>query len=92
MSVLVKPDLMKQKKDKLGVPDPKKFERTGKDTFVVHADGGNYFEGKITDSSKVRFKDSGRIMLTKVGICLKKCINRDKSCDSCFRFSELVES
>lgn len=25
------------------------------------------------------------------GICLKKCLNRDKKCDQCLRFSELKE-
>ena len=25
-----------------------------------------------------------------VGVCFKKCINRDKKCDDCIRFSKLV--
>ena len=28
---------------------------------------------------------------TIVGICLKKCANRDKLCISCYKFSELKE-
>ena len=89
MSILLNQDKVKEQ-DKFGV-DPKKFQRTGKDTFVVEASSGNYFEGKITDPSKVRFKDSGRITFTNVGVCLKKCLNRDKECSNCFRFSKLKE-
>jgi hypothetical protein len=81
----------KQKKDRDGVPDPKKFVRTGERSFVVEAEGGNRFEGEIKNPNAVQFKGSGRIILTNVGICLKHCSNRDKKCNSCFRFSELKE-
>jgi hypothetical protein len=89
MSILLSPDKVKQQ-DKFGI-EPKKFQRTGKDTFVVEASGGNYFEGKITNPDKVKLKDSGRIILTNIGICIRKCLNRDKECKNCFRFSKLVE-
>jgi len=82
--------LGKSGRNRNGVPDPKKFERTGKDTFVVHADGNNYFEGKINNPD-VKIKPSGRLVFEKVGICLKKCMNRDTKCGICYRFSELIE-
>ena len=28
---------------------------------------------------------------TVVGVCLKKCVNRDKLCNECYRFSEFME-
>jgi hypothetical protein len=58
--------LDKSNKNRSGVPDPKKFERTGKDTFVVHADGGNYFEGKV-ENPNVKLKDSGKIFVQLEG-------------------------
>lgn len=82
--------LDKNERNRSGVPDPKKFERTGKDTFVVHADGGNYFEGKVTNPN-VRIKDSGKLFFDKVGICLKQCENKNKRCSTCIRFNELKE-
>ena len=92
MSVLLQPNgVKKQNKDKAGVPDPKKLERTGDNTFVVHADGGNYFEGQITDPN-IKFKPSGKVTFTNVGVCLKKCLNRDVKCDMCHRFSELIDA
>ena len=92
MSVLLKPNGTGNQKetDRFGV-NTRKMERTGENTFVVKADGGNYFEGKITNPNAVKFKDSGRIYITNVGVCLKKCLNRDKACSNCFRFSELKE-
>lgn len=91
MSVLIQPNGNKLLKEqtKFGV-DTKKMERTGKDTFVVHGSGGNHFEGKITNP-KIKFKESGRLTFTGIGICLKKCLNRDKECTKCVRFSKLKE-
>jgi len=57
--------LDKSARNRSGVPDPKKFERTGKDTFVVHADGGNYFEGKV-ENPNVKLKDSGKLTFMMV--------------------------
>lgn len=84
------------KRNRSGVPDPKKLEKTGDNTFVVHADGGNYFEGVIKDPSNVKMKDVnggglGRELFFEVGICLKNCCNKGIKCDNCVRFSELVE-
>jgi hypothetical protein len=90
--MLVTADKNKKAKDRSGMPDLKKLERTGKDTFVVHADGGNKFEGKITDPSKAQFKPTNRIVAFQVGICIRACLNRNEKCDSCYRFSELKES
>ena len=88
MSILLKPDGTKKEKERaLGV-NPRKMERTGQDTFVVKADGGNYFEGKITDQSKVKFKSSGSIVFS-VGVCIRQCLNKGIKCDACCRFSEL---
>jgi hypothetical protein len=84
--------LSSKEKEKAGVPESKKFERTGKDTFVVHADGGNKFEGRITDPSKTQFKQTNRIVAFQVGVCIRTCLNRGEKCDSCYRFSELKES
>jgi len=87
--------LDKSNKNRQGVPDPKKFERTGKDTFVVHADGGNYFEGKVTDPS-VQLKDSGRIFLLPnknesiTNPCMECATNKyhggsETLCDACIK-------
>jgi len=42
-----------------------------------------------------RFKDTAHKCFgnpfTKVGICLKKCSNKDIKCNECYRFSELKE-
>jgi len=80
--------LDKSNKNRDGMPNPKKFERLSKDKFVVHADGGNHFEGVITDPKRVQMKPSNRLVAFQVGVCLKACVNRDKLCGSCFRFSE----
>ena len=90
--MLVTADSKKKEKNRAGVPDLKKFEKTSNDTFVVHADGGNTFEGKITDPSKAQFKESNRIVAFTVGVCIRKCLNRGPKCDSCYRFNELRES
>ena len=82
--------LDRSSKNRSGVPDPKRFERTGDKSFVVHGDGNNYFEGEVKDP-KVKLKSSGRIVFDRVGICLKKCLNRDMRCNVCYRFSELME-
>jgi len=84
--------LDKGNKNRDGMPDPKKFERLGKDKFVVHADGGNHFEGVITDPKKVQIKSSNRLVAFQVGVCIRSCLNKNKKCDGCFRFSELVEA
>jgi hypothetical protein len=76
--------------NKFGI-ETKKLERTGEKTFVVHAEGGNHFEGTITNPNAVKFKDSGRVTFTSIGVCLKKCLNRDKQCSNCVRFSKLRE-
>ena len=83
--------LDKDTKNRSGMPNPKKFERLGKNDFVIHADGGNHFEGKITDPSKVRLKPSNRLVAFTVGVCIRKCSNRDTKCSTCFRFSEFIE-
>jgi len=83
--------LKKDSKNRDGLPNPKKFERLGKDKFVVHADGGNYFEGVITDPSKVRIKPSNRIVAFSVGVCIRECANKEKLCNNCFRFSEFIQ-
>lgn len=83
--------LNRTEKNREGVPDPKKFERTGKDSFVIHADKNNYFEGVVTDPKRVKIKDSGRIIMTNVGVCIRKCVNKDKKCNACWRFSNYVE-
>ena len=88
MSVIVKSDITK-KHEKFGLPEPKKFERTGKDTFVIHADGGNHFEGRITNPSKASIKSSGKFL--SFGICLRKCVNRDTQCELCYKFSKYEE-
>lgn len=67
-----------KERDKAGVPGVKKLEMTGKNSFVVHADGGNHFEGVITDPSKVKLKGSGKIFFTNEG---KGSI--DESCMVC---------
>lgn len=75
--MLVKTGMKKEAKDKAGVPGVKKIEMTGKKSFVVHADGGNYFEGEITDPS-VKLKGSGKITFTNLG---NQCI--DNPCWDC---------
>ncbi len=82
--------LDKSEKNREGVPDPKKFERTGEKTFRVHADGGNYFEGEVRNPS-VKMKPSGIMIFTNIGVCLRKCSNRDIKCPACVRFSEFIE-
>jgi hypothetical protein len=92
--------LDKSNKNRVGVPDPKKFERTGKDTFVVHADGGNYFEGKVTDP-KVQLKDSGKIFLMPDNIGMSnpcmECSNNKyhggskELCDSCIKYKNFKQ-
>jgi len=91
MSEIIRPESTKllKEQDNFGV-DTKKLERMGKDTFVIHGSGGNHFECKITDP-KIKFKSSGRMTFTGIGICLKKCLSRDKECNSCVRFSKLRE-
>ena len=89
--MLVKEGLKTKAKDKKGVPDPKKLERTGDKSFVIKADGGNYFEGVVTDPG-VKFVPSKWGSATTIrGCCLKKCLNRDKKCITCFRFSAFIE-
>uniref|UniRef100_A0A6H2A3X0 Uncharacterized protein n=1 Tax=viral metagenome TaxID=1070528 RepID=A0A6H2A3X0_9ZZZZ len=43
----------------------------------------------------MRFADLATKRLGKltepVGICLRKCLNRDKKCEECYRFSNLKE-
>jgi hypothetical protein len=41
------PDLRKKNKDRKGCPDPKCVEQTGRNTFVVHTQGKDKFEGKF---------------------------------------------
>jgi len=65
-------------------PNPKKLKMTSEDTFVIEADGGNRFEGRITDP-KVQKKTT---LMVSAGICFKDCANRSvEMCDSCLRFS-----
>ena len=90
MSILLKPNGSKKEQAKFGI-DTKKIERTGDKTFVVHAEGGNHFEGEITNPNAVKFKDSGRVIFTSIGVCIRKCLNRDKECNNCVRFSKLIE-
>jgi len=35
----------RRQQDKMGIPDMKKVERTGENTFVVHTHGKDKFEG-----------------------------------------------
>ena len=87
--MLLKPGGMRKnsKREKDSAINTRKMEMTGKNTFVVHADGGNHFEGKITNPDVVKFRGSGKLTFTSV--CIKKCFNRNKKCDTCYRFSEL---
>lgn len=76
-------------RDLKDVPQGRKLERTGKDTFTIHAEGGHKFEGTY-DSSKGAppkgFK-SEKIVFTG-GVCLRKCAVRNLHCGMCFHFSE----
>ena len=75
--MLERTGLDKSEKNRAGMPNPKKFEKTGKNSFVVHADGGNYFEGVVTDPA-VKLKESGKIFVT-----LKTTKEEENPCYDC---------
>ena len=90
MSILLKPNGSKTKSEKAGAPEAKKIERTGENTFVVHADGGNKFEGTYNPKT-TKLPGSNKLVFSNIGICLKECLVRNIHCDSCYSFSNLRE-
>lgn len=46
----------RKEQDRVGVPDVKKIERTGENSFVIHTKGKDYYEGKY-DSRKYDIKN-----------------------------------
>lgn len=57
-------DLKKRNKDRVGCPDPKGVEQTGKDTFVVHTHGRDKFEGKF-DPKKYAVKGGKVVQIAR---------------------------
>jgi hypothetical protein len=88
--------LDKSNKNREGVPDPKKFERTGNDSFVVHGNDGSYFEGKVTDP-RVKIKPSGSLLFcmnpeNAISNPCMECVNNkyhgglEEVCDACVSY------
>lgn len=45
---------------------------------------------KVMKFADLATKRLGKPTVT-VGVCLKRCLNRDKKCDDCYRWSKLKE-
>ena len=60
--VMIKTDLIKNNKEqkRVGVPEVKKLEQIGKNTFVIHTQGKDKFEGKF--NSRTHAIKNGRIV------------------------------
>lgn len=46
---------------------------------------------KVMKFADVATKVMGKFRFGSVNICLKQCLNRDKSCEKCYKFSEYKE-
>ena len=75
-------------RDLKDVPQARKLERTGENTFVIHAEGGNRYEGTYDPKKSAPLKGFKSSAVSVNGVCLRDCKGRNLHCNMCFHFSE----